>query len=157
MSQLQPLRFRAPIAPVRGAISHTHWYAADPARLLPVQASSDAWFDPFGDAAQALPRAYLDGFAAASRLLDQHAPLRRTPHCCPMWPSRTPPGHVLEGFLGTYSLLPLRVLWLGSVAGLCVPPLVLLLAARGSCPSTLCRWALCPGRVLLLSSSWLRP
>ena len=49
-------------------------------------------------------------FAAARRLLDQHAPLRRTPRRCPMWPSQMPPGHVLEGFLETYSLLPLRVL-----------------------------------------------
>ena len=46
--------------------SCSRWYAADPARLLPVRASSDAWFDPFDDVTQALPpclswpRAYLD-------------------------------------------------------------------------------------------------
>ena len=73
LSHLQPLPFsRAHRASLGAAmadflhLSQTHWYAADPARLLPVQASSEAWFDPFDDVAQALPpclswpRAYLD-------------------------------------------------------------------------------------------------
>ena len=47
-------------------------------------------------------------------------------------------------------------LWLGSVAGPC-PPLVLLLAAPLNSVNSvagLCGWALWPGLVLLLSSSW---